>query len=152
MVVTAVYSDNSKETVTDYTYMPTGSLTKNDTKITITYKDKTATVTITVKEKTPPVVEKTLEKIEVTTNPNKTEYEEGEKFDKTGMVVTAVYSDNSRETVTDYTYSPTGSLTANDKRVIITYKGKTTTISISVKKIEKVLERLEITVPPSKTT
>ena len=152
MVVTAVYSDNSKETVTDYTYTPTGSLTKNDTKITITYKDKTATVTITVKEKTPPVVEKTLERIEITKNPNKTEYEEGEKFDKTGMVVTAVYSDNSRETVTDYTYAPTGSLTANDKRVIITYKGKTTTISISVKKIEKVLERLEITAPPSKTT
>ena len=152
MVVTAVYSDNSKETVTDYAYTPTGSLTKNDTKITIAYKDKTATVTITVKEKTPPVVEKTLERIEVTTNPNKTAYEEGEKFDKTGMVVTAVYSDNSRETVTDYTYAPTGSLTANDKRVIITYKGKTTTISISVKKIEKVLERLEITAPPSKTT
>ena len=152
MVVTAVYSDNSKETVTDYTYTPTGSLTKNDTKIKITYKDKTATVTITVKEKTPPVVEKTLERIEITKNPNKTEYEEGEKFDKTGMVVTAVYSDNSRETVTDYTYAPTGSLTANDKRVIITYKGKTTTISISVKKIEKVLERLEITAPPSKTT
>ena len=152
MIVKAVYSDNSKETVTDYTYTPTGSLTKNDTKITITYKDKTATVTITVKEKTPPVVEKTLERIEITKNPNKTEYEEGEKFDKTGMVVTAVYSDNSRETVTDYTYAPTGSLTANDKRVIITYKGKTTTISISVKKIEKVLERLEITAPPSKTT
>ena len=152
MVVTAVYSDNSRETVTDYAYTPTGSLTKNDTKITITYKDKTATVTITVKEKTPPVVEKTLERIEITKNPNKTEYEEGEKFDKTGMVVTAVYSDNSRETVTDYTYAPTGSLTANDKRVIITYKGKTTTISISVKKIEKVLERLEITAPPSKTT
>ncbi len=152
MVVTAIYSDSSKETVTDYAYTPTGSLTKNDTKITITYKDKTATVTITVKEKTPPVVEKTLERIEITKNPNKTEYEEGEKFDKTGMVVTAVYSDNSRETVTDYTYAPTGSLTANDKRVIITYKGKTTTISISVKKIEKVLERLEITAPPSKTT
>ena len=50
------------------------------------------------------------------------------------MVVTAVYSDNSKETVTDYTYTPTGSLTANDKRVIITYKGKTTTISISVKR------------------
>ena len=152
MVVTAIYSDSSKETVTDYAYTPTGSLTKNDTKITITYKDKTATVTITVKEKTPPVVEKTLERIEITKNPNKTEYEEGEKFDKTGMVVTAVYSVNSRETVTDYTYAPTGSLTANDKRVIITYKGKTTTISISVKKIEKVLERLEITAPPSKTT
>ena len=98
------------------------------------------------------VAEKVLEKIEITTNPNKTAYEEGEKFDKTGMVVTAVYSDNSKETVTDYTYTPTGSLTANDKRVIITYKGKTTTISISVKKIEKVLERLEITAPPSKTT
>ena len=152
MVVTAVYSDNSRETVTDYTYAPTGSLTANDKRVIITYKDKTATVTITVKEKTPPVVEKTLERIEITKNPNKTEYEEGEKFDKTGMVVTAVYSDNSKETVTDYTYAPTGSLTANDKRVIITYKGKTTTISISVKKIEKVLERLEITAPPSKTT
>ena len=152
MVVTAIYSDSSKETVTDYAYTPTGSLTANDKRVIITYKDKTATVTITVKEKTPPVVEKTLERIEITKNPNKTEYEEGEKFDKTGMVVTAVYSDNSKETVTDYTYTPTGSLTANDKRVIITYKGKTTTISISVKKIEKVLERLEITAPPSKTT
>lgn len=152
MVVTAVYSDNSKETVTDYTYTPTGSLTKNDTKITITYKDKTATVTITVKEKTPPVVEKTLDKIEITTNPSKMEYEVGEKFDKTGMVVTAIYSDTSQETVTEYTYEPTGNLTKADNKITVTYQGKTATLNITVNEPvkEKTLEKIAVTTPPKK--
>ena len=152
MVVTAIYSDASQETITEYTYEPTGSLTKNDNKITVTYQEKNVVLNITVNE---PVPEKTLEKIEITTNPNKMEYEVGEKFDKTGMVVTAIYSDASQEAITEYTYDPTGSLTVNDNKIIITYQGKTATVNITVlevKQAEKTLERIEITSQPNKTT
>ena len=152
MVVTAIYTDASQEIITEYTYEPTGSLTKNDNKITVTYQEKNVVLNITVNE---PVPEKTLEKIEITTNPNKMEYEVGEKFDKTGMVVTAIYSDASQEAITEYTYDPTGSLTVNDNKIIITYQGKTATVNITVlevKQAEKTLERIEITSQPNKTT
>ena len=135
MVVTAVYSDNSRETITDYTYTPTESLTTSDNKVTITYKEKTATVIITVKEKTPPVVEKTLERIEVTVPPNKTTYEEGEKFDSTGMVITAIYSDGTKEIITNYNCFPVVELTTSNDKVTVsyTYQGKTVTQTYAIK-------------------
>ena len=154
MVVTAIYSDASQETITEYEYAPTGELTTNDNLITISYQGKMAILSITVREETPPA-EKTLEGIEVTTKPNKMEYEVGETFDKTGMVVTAIYSDASQETITEYTYSPTGSLTVNDNKIVITYQGKTATVNITVQEIkqeERKLERIEITSQPNKTT
>ena len=154
MVVTAIYSDASQETITEYEYAPTGELTTNDNLITISYQGKMAILSITVREETPPA-EKTLEGIEVTTNPNKMEYEVGETFDKTGMVVTAIYSDASQETITEYTYSPTGSLTVNDNKIVITYQGKTATVNITVQEVkqeERKLERIEITSQPNKTT
>ena len=50
-------------------------------------------------------VVKTVERIEITTPPTKTEYKAGEDFDPTGMVVKAVYDDNSKADLTakDYT-------------------------------------------------
>ena len=44
---------------------------------------------------------RSVEKIEVTTMPQKTQYAAGETFDKTGMVVTATLSDGSTRDVTD---------------------------------------------------
>lgn len=64
---------------------------------------------------------KTLTSIAVTTGPKKTSYTEGENFDRTGMVVTANYADGSVENVTGYTVSPSGVLTVNDTKVMITY-------------------------------
>ena len=49
--------------------------------------------------------EVTLKSIAITTQPNKIDYEVGDIFDPTGMVVTANYSDGSSEVVTDYSYS-----------------------------------------------
>lgn len=40
--------------------------------------------------------------ISVTRRPDKTRYYEGDAFDPTGMVVTALYSDGRQETVADY--------------------------------------------------
>ena len=153
MVVTAIYTDASQEIITEYTYEPTGSLTKNDNKITVTYQEKNAVLNITVNE---PVPEKTLEKIEITTKPNKMEYLVGEVFDKTGMVVTAIYSDASQETITEYEYAPTGELTTNDNLITISYQGKMAILSITVREetppAEKTLQKIEITSQPNKLT
>ena len=73
-------------------------------------------------EKAPAIgvhVAKTLASIAVTTPPTDTSYTSGQAFDKTGMVVTATYSDSSTAVVTDYTYSP-ATLTASGN-VTITY-------------------------------
>lgn len=66
--------------------------------------------------------DKFLEGIEITTPPIKTVYEEGEYFDKTGMVITAKYSDGSSKVVTNYTYEPQTDLKATDTTITIVYK------------------------------
>jgi len=73
-----------------------------------------------------------LMKIEVTKEPNKTAYIEGENFNNAGMVVTAYYSDNTSKVITDYSISNGSNLKLNQNTVTISYQGKTTTQSITV--------------------
>mgnify|MGYP002772548211 CR=1 FL=1 len=73
-----------------------------------------------------------LSEIKVTTQPTKTTYVVGEKFDKTGMVVTAVYSDKTEKAVTNYTFAPTDELGVSDKEIVVTYTEKSVTKSASV--------------------
>ncbi len=81
---------------------------------------------------------KTLSAISITTAPNKTTYTEGESFDKTGMKVTATYSDSSTAELADdaYTYTPAGALTTSDHTITVSYtegsETKTTTQAITV--------------------
>lgn len=75
---------------------------------------------------------KTLVEIKVTTMPTKTAYHTGETFDRTGMVVTAVYDDDSEVPVTGYTVDKTGELTLSDTKVTVTYQGKSTSFDITV--------------------
>lgn len=97
---------------------------------TSAYNSKTATATITV-------TDPALSSIAITTAPTKTTYDEGDLFDKTGMVVTATFEDASTEDVTaSCTWEPNGALTTTDDEVTIsyTYKGvtKTATQDITV--------------------
>lgn len=62
-----------------------------------------------------------LQSIAITTPPTKTEYAQGENFDKTGMVVTATYSDGSKKSVTDYTVENGNNLAAGATSVTIKY-------------------------------
>lgn len=99
--------------------------------------------------------EKTLESLTVTTNPTKVVYEEGEKFDKTGMVVTASFSDQTKNAVTDYTVSPSGGLKTSDTKIIVsyTYEGVTKTAEVVVTvNVKKILESVKVATQPSKTT
>lgn len=68
-------------------------------------------------------VVKTVKSIEITTPPTKTEYMAGDKFDPTGMVVTAVYDDNSKADLTakDYTIFHGDKLTQGQTYVTIQY-------------------------------
>ena len=78
----------------------------------------------------------TLTGITVKTAPDKVTYNEGESFDKTGMVIEATYSDSSKKDVTTYTYTPTGALTTANTTISISYTEgsvtKTCTQSITV--------------------
>lgn len=68
-------------------------------------------------------VVKKVVRIEITTPPTKTEYKAGEDFDPTGMVVMAVYDDNSKAVLpeTGYTIFRGTGLTKGQKDVTIQY-------------------------------
>lgn len=139
MAVTARYTDGQSRTVTGYTYSPTGALKLSDTTITVSYTEgdvtKTTTQAITVA--------KALDRIAVTTPPNRTSYFSGEQFSAAGMVVTAYYTDGSSGAVTGYAYSPTGALAAGNTTITVSYTEggvtKTTTQAITVTTINTTL-------------
>ena len=105
-----------------------------------------ATITVVNDQQTEPgtqtSTEKTLTGIKVTKAPTKTEYNEEESFDKTGMVVKAEYSDETSKEITDYTIENGSKLSKGQKSVKISYTEgnvtKTTTQAITV--IEKIAD------------
>ena len=70
-----------------------------------------------------PEVVKTVKSIKITKKPDKTEYMAGDKFDPKGMVVTAVYDDNSEAVLpaTGYTIFHGDKLTQGQTDVTIQY-------------------------------
>lgn len=86
---------------------------------------------------TAPENAKQLSSISVT-KPTKTTYNIGDSLNTSGMVVTAKFSDNSTQTVTDYKVSGFDSSSAGTKTVTVsyTYSGvtKTATFSVTVNK------------------
>lgn len=107
--------------------------------MSVTGKDMTsfqqegsATATqFTLKVSFNPTEAKALSGIEITIQPDKTDYQTGDSFDPDGMVVTAHYDDGSSETVTDYTVSP-GEMAADTTVVTVTYNGFTADIPVTV--------------------
>ena len=65
--------------------------------------------------------EPTVTDVQLMMTADKEEYIIGESFDPTGIMLTEVYSDGTRQEVTDYTYTPDGPLTAEDTVVTIQY-------------------------------
>ena len=76
--------------------------------------------------------------IVITSRPDKTAYYLGESFDRTGLVVTAVYDDLSREEVTNYTLNVSGVFEELGRfEVVVTYEGKTASFYINVAEKEE---------------
>lgn len=79
---------------------------------------------------------KSLSKITIDSLPTKTTYKVGESFDKTGLAVTAHYSDGSKTSVTSCTVNGFDSSTTGTKELTISYTEngvtKTATFDISI--------------------
>ena len=144
MVVSCLYDDGSKQTVTDYTIDKNGELVAGDKQITVTYGEFSATVAITVTAN-----DAVVTGIKVTAQPTKTNYYEGETFDPAGMVVKKVMSDGTEVSITDYQIDKTGALTLGDTQITVTYQGFTATVSITVS--EKTAKELQVLSYPDKT-
>ena len=104
---------------------------KDDTSQTGTYKSS-GTFNMTVNVSMDSFEYGKIQSLSITTPPSKTEYNEGESFDKTGMVVKANLNNNKSYEIKDYTISPSGALTTSNKEVTISYGGKIVKQSISV--------------------
>jgi hypothetical protein len=136
------------EAVTDYAADKTGRLLPADTSVTISFTHggvtKTEIVAITV-------APKTLQNIAVTALPVKISYVEGQAFDSTGMVITAVYEFVS-VVITDYEIAVASVLMLGNEAVTIGYTDggiiKTATFILTINR--KTLQGLTVTVSPSK--
>lgn len=109
-------------------------MTLEDTKVTYTYDGKALEIPLTVNEIP---AEKTPKSLKIDVAPTKASYHIGEVFDKTGMVVKAVYTDDSEEVVNDFTVENADKkLTPSDTNVTIkaTVEGVelSTTVTITV--------------------
>lgn len=70
--------------------------------------------------------------IEITAQPSKTSYYSGDRFDGTGMIVTAHYDSGKTRQVTGYTVEPFGPLSIDDEVITVSYRGVNATVNISV--------------------
>ena len=90
-----------------------------------------------------------VKSIEVTKQPKKTSYYEGDVFDASGIEIEVTYKDDSKRTVAggfEYDKTPLGKDT---DKVTVSFGGKTAEIAISVQ--ELALEEISIDTPPNKT-
>ena len=118
--VYVTYDNGERVEVTDYTITLDRPLTLDDDKVVIRYEEngneKEIEVPVTVKQKE-------LTGIEITKEPNKTEYTEGESFDPEGMGIIAKYNNGESIVITDYTVDPEGPLSIEDTVITIKYEG-----------------------------
>jgi len=134
LVITAHYSDDTTDTVSDYkvtTETGNETLTESDTYVTVSGTKEGHSYSYTYPVT---VSENVLSGISVTAQPLRTIYGLGETFDPSGMAVTAKYTNGSSAVITDYTVSPSGSLSSGDTKVTVsyTYYGKTETADVAI--------------------
>jgi len=131
MTIEALYTNGAARMVTGYTVSPM-TLTDDVTAVTVSFAEagivRTADQEVTVL----PI----LADIEIASAPHKIEYLYLESFDPAGMTVNAIYSDGSKEAVTDFTYQETTFNTLGTHEIAVSYTKdgitKTTTQIVSV--------------------
>lgn len=133
MEVTATYSDGSTRVLaaSEYSISPS-VMSKDTTKVTVSYGGKTCDVPVTVKY----VKGLDIERID-----GRTWYKVGETVTKDVLKVTATISDRTTEIVTDYEIAPSASLKKGDQ-LSVTYRGYTTVI-IDIYEIDHITAETE---------
>ncbi len=131
MIIRAYYNDNTLEEITNYSFTKDpfiiSSTSAEEVYVTISSGEAEVTLKVTVN---PSIISKLL----ITTPPTKTTYKSGEYFDPAGMIVKATFANGVTVTVPSdmYDVSHTGTLSATDSVVTISFRGKSAPLTISV--------------------
>ncbi|MGN1299501.1 MAG: leucine-rich repeat domain-containing protein [Candidatus Scatovivens sp.] len=125
------------------------NLQLGQTEVTVEYTENDVTKQIKIPIE---VIEKSLNKIEIGSNPEKINYIEGQNFDSTGLKVMAKYNDGTEKEVTDYVVKNGENLQLGQTEVIVEYTEKEITkqVKISIIVVEKTLVSIEIRIAPEK--
>ena len=91
--IVTLRNDGYKESINDYELQYDN--TAGTQTVTVKYKDFTTKFNINF-------AKKKIEELAITSKPNKMSYYSGEKFDRTGMVITVKYDNGLSEEITDY--------------------------------------------------
>ena len=146
MVVKATYNRKENPIVelnsSDYSITNGTNLKAGQTSVKITYQDKSIEQAITVQKNE-------VVSLKIKTPPTKTEYKEGQNFNKEGMVIEATYKNGTTKIVDNYTIENGENLKADQTQVIIKYEDKTVTQTINV--TANPLMEIKITKVPEKT-
>ena len=92
-----------------------------------------------------------LEAIAVTSLPSKREYHIGDRLDTTGLALDAITNKGNHSGVSSgFSCSPEILSVAGVQTITVSYQGKTTSFSVTVKDGEKTVEQIEIQTMPTK--
>ena len=139
-------SGKTTDVTSDVEIIAPTSLSASDQSIIIKYSDMQIPIAIVVSKPEAPV---TLDYIQVTTMPTKTVYFNGDLFDPSGTVISAVYSNGDIKDVTESCVFSPQKLSNSTQEITVSYENKTATIPISVKAIEPI--QIRLITSPTKT-
>ncbi|MCH1984160.1 leucine-rich repeat protein [Ruminococcus sp. OA3] len=124
--VAVAWSDGSEEAVTDYVVSGFDSSTVGTKNVIVTYQGETVTFVVEI------AVLIAVTGIEITSMPNKTEYQIGEELDLSGMVVTATYNDGTTGAVSAYTVTGYDATVSGGQTLTVSYKGFEAVLTVTV--------------------
>lgn len=133
MQLRANYTDGTTTTITSG-WSTSCDLTKaGASTVTVTYGGKTVTFAVTVKKKEAETQNTVaLRSISVLTMPQKTDYSVGERFDPTGLVLLAYYTDGSTKKLTDGFSASYDFRTAGPATVLLQFDGQSVEMDVTV--------------------
>ena len=143
MVVEAIYKKGNTQEISNYIITNGKNLRNGQTSVTISYEGKSIEQNITVQENL-------VTKLEIKQAPNKTNYVVGQNFDKTGMIINAIFEKGNVAEVEDYVVQNGQSLKLGQTSVTIVYEEKTVEQEITVE--EKKISNITVSNLPNKVT
>ena len=154
LVISSVYSDETKEILpsTEYTLAGYDAFAPGEQEITVTYQpDKDNAEQVFTASFNVTVAEAGIASIYIYAKPTKLEYERNESFDPAGLVVLAIYEDDSYDQIPSalLSLSKPDMSTSGKKTVTVTYGSFTESFEINVK--VPTIKKLVVEVYPEKT-
>ena len=128
-------SGNESGTPADHEHVFEGEWTKTLSPTADTEGTEVNTCTVCNKTISRTVDKLTVASIAVTAPPNQTFYYTNEKFNSQGMQITAYFTDGSSAVVNNYVLESGEELSSGAESVVLSYHGKTATVSVTVSPI-----------------